>query len=123
MFALLLLGGTVWLFFAMPTGFIPSQDSGFFIALSLAGQDISFDSMAKHQHAVMTTLMRDPNSAAVGAFIPAGNSGVAFMSMKPRPERRLAVDQMINGVRPKLAQIPGLMVLLQNTLPITIIRY
>ncbi|HEY6390079.1 MAG TPA: efflux RND transporter permease subunit [Bryobacteraceae bacterium] len=120
MFALILLGGTVWLFFMMPTGFIPSQDSGFFIALSLAGQDISFDSMSKHQHAVMTTLLSDPNAAAVGAFIPAGNSAVAFMSMKPRPERKLTVDQVMDGIRPKLAAIPGLMVFLQNPPPITI---
>ncbi len=120
LFALALLGGTVWQFFIMPTGFIPSQDSGFFIALSLAGQDISFDSMSKHQHAVMTTLMRDPNAAAVGTFIPGGNSGVAFMRMKDRPERKLTVDQVMDGIRPKLAAIPGLMVFLQNPPPITI---
>src|SRR5205823_10731998 len=29
-----LLGGTVWLFRTMPTGFIPSQDSGFFFAFT-----------------------------------------------------------------------------------------
>src|SRR5207248_6836926 len=29
LFLLALLGGTVYLFFTMPTGFIPSQDSGF----------------------------------------------------------------------------------------------
>jgi len=120
LFALVLLGGTVWLFFIMPTGFIPSQDSGFFIAISLAGQDISFDSMAKHQHAVMTTLMRDPNAAAVGSFIQGGNSAVAFMSMKPRPERKMNVDQVMEGIRPKLSAIPGLMVFLQNPPPITI---
>jgi len=119
-FALILLGGTVGLFFIMPTGFIPSQDSGFFIAISLAGQDISFDSMAKHQHAVMTTLMRDPNSAAVGSFIQGGNSAVAFMSMKPRPERKIMVDQVMENIRPKLSAIPGLMVFLQNPPPITI---
>src|SRR5438477_6107008 len=30
------------------------------------------------------------------------------MSMKPRPERKLPVDQVMNGIRPKLARIPGL---------------
>ena len=32
----------------MPTGFIPSQDSGFVFGIALAGQDISFESMARH---------------------------------------------------------------------------
>ena len=35
--AVLLLVGTVWLFEKMPTGFIPSQDSGFFFAFTMAG--------------------------------------------------------------------------------------
>ena len=30
-------------------GFIPSQDSGFIFGVAMAGQDISFDSMARHQ--------------------------------------------------------------------------
>src|SRR5205823_84967 len=44
--AVAMLGGTVYLFFTMPTGFIPSQDSGFMFGVTMAGQDISFDSMA-----------------------------------------------------------------------------
>ena len=52
MAGLLLLVGTVYLFFTMPTGFIPSQDSGFVFGIAMAGQDISFESMAKHLRAV-----------------------------------------------------------------------
>ena len=42
-----MLAGTVYLFLTMPTGFIPSQDSGFVFGVTLAGQDISFESMAQ----------------------------------------------------------------------------
>src|SRR5262249_22753295 len=49
LFAGAMLMGTVYLFFTMPTGFIPSQDSGFLFGVSMAGQDISFESMAKRQ--------------------------------------------------------------------------
>src|SRR5580700_1301968 len=42
MAALLLLVGTVYLFLTMPSGFIPSQDSGFVFGIVMAGQDISF---------------------------------------------------------------------------------
>src|SRR5439155_12068320 len=37
--AVLLLVGTIYLFFTMPTGFIPSQDSGFIFGITMAGQD------------------------------------------------------------------------------------
>jgi hydrophobic/amphiphilic exporter-1 (mainly G- bacteria), HAE1 family len=120
LFATVLLGGTFWLFFTMPTGFIPSQDSGFFFGATLAGQDISFDSMVQHQKAVASILQHDPNATVVGSFIPAGNSGVVFMTMKPRSERKLSVDQVIGEVRAKIANIPGVMAFLQNPPPITI---
>ncbi|HYL75749.1 MAG TPA: efflux RND transporter permease subunit, partial [Bryobacteraceae bacterium] len=120
LFATALLGGTFWLFFTMPTGFIPSQDSGFFFGLTLAGQDISFDSMVRHQKAVVSVVQHDPNGTAVGSFIPAGNSGVFFMAMKPRSERKLNVDQVINEVRGKIAGIPGIMAFIQNPPPVTV---
>ena len=46
-----MLVGTVYLFKTMPTGFIPSQDSGFLFAITLGPQDISFESMAAHTQA------------------------------------------------------------------------
>ena len=120
LFAVLLLGGSVWLFFNMPTGFIPSQDSGFFFGATLAGQDVSFDSMSRHQQAVASVMQHDPNATVVGSFIPASNSGVVFMTMKPRSERKLNVDQVINEVRAKVMGIPGILAFFQNPPPITI---
>jgi len=120
LFAVLLLGGSIWLFFTMPTGFIPSQDSGFFFGATLAGQDVSFDSMARHQQAVASIMQHDPNATVVGSFIPANNSGVVFMTMKPRSERNLTVDQVIAEVRAKVMGIPGILAFFQNPPPITI---
>jgi len=126
LFATALLGGTFWLFFTMPTGFIPSQDSGFIFGATLGSQDISFDSMVKHQTAVMDILRHDPNSAEVGSFlevgqyIPTPNAGGVFMALKPRSERALSVDQIIEELRGKLFSIPGMLVFLQNPPPITI---
>jgi len=120
LFAVLLLGGSIWLFFTMPTGFIPSQDSGFFFGATLAGQDVSFDSMARHQQAVASIMQHDPNATVVGSFIPANNSGVVFMTMKPRSERNLTVDQVIAEDRAKVMGIPGILAFFQNPPPITI---
>jgi len=120
MAGLLLLVGTVYLFLTMPTGFIPSQDSGFVFGIVMAGQDISFESMAKHLRAVSDIAQRDPNVARTGTFLMGGNQGAFFASMKPRSERKLSVDQIIEEMRPKVSSIPGVMVFLQNPPPITV---
>jgi HAE1 family hydrophobic/amphiphilic exporter-1 len=126
MAGLLLLAGTVYLFFTMPTGFIPSQDGGFVLGVALAGQDISFDSMAKHLRAVSDIARQDPNVLDVGTFLAGGsqgggsNQGIFFSRMKPRSERPLSVDQIMQELRPKLSTVPGVMVFLQNPPPITV---
>ena len=120
LFAFALLAGTLYLFFTMPTGFIPSQDSGFSFGAVLAGQDISFESMAKHLRAVAGIAAQDPNVRNTGAFVGDSNQGFIFMNMKPRAERPLSVDQVIEEIRPKLASVPGVIAFLQNPPPITI---
>src|SRR5499427_7402206 len=48
----ILLLATGYLFYDLPKGFIPSYDAGFMFGVTLAAQDISFDSMKEHQHAL-----------------------------------------------------------------------
>jgi HAE1 family hydrophobic/amphiphilic exporter-1 len=115
-----LLAGTVYLFFTMPTGFIPSQDSGFVFGLTMGGQDISFESMVKHHKAVSEIVFGDPNVQDGGAFVPPGNLGYLFVRMKPRDQRRLSVDQFIEAIRPRTMAVPGIMTFLQNPPPITL---
>jgi HAE1 family hydrophobic/amphiphilic exporter-1 len=120
MVAVLMLVGTVYLFKTMPTGFIPSQDSGFFFGGTLGPQGISFESMAAHQKAVMDAVKTQPEISEVGAFLPDGNSGFVFGMLKPRDQRKLSVDQVIEAVRPKLFGVPGILTFLQNPPPITV---
>jgi HAE1 family hydrophobic/amphiphilic exporter-1 len=124
--AVLMLVGTVYLFKTMPTGFIPSQDSGFLFGLTLGPQDISFESMARHHRAVAEVVGAEPGVEAVGAVVAAGggflqnNQGVVFAMAKPRSERRLSVDQIIEDLRPKVMAVPALFTFLQNPPPITV---
>src|SRR5579863_7266135 len=120
LFAVAMLGGTVYLFFDMPTGFIPGQDTGFVQGAVLASQDISYESMAKHVRAVADILEKDPNIQSMGAFAGDSNQGFVFAMMKPRPGRRLTVDEVMAELRPKLASVPGALAFLQNPPPITI---
>jgi hydrophobic/amphiphilic exporter-1 (mainly G- bacteria), HAE1 family len=115
-----MLAGTVYLFETMPTGFIPSQDSGFILGVSMGGQDISYESMAQRQKAVADIMGRDPNLLGSVSFSSESNVGYAFSIMKARNERKLSVDEAISELRPKVAQVPGIMTFLQNPPPITI---
>jgi HAE1 family hydrophobic/amphiphilic exporter-1 len=112
--------GTIYLFMTMPTGFIPSQDGGYILAVSMAGQDISYEAMADRQRRVADVMKDDPNVNGSMAFSQESNVGYAFSLMKPRAERKLTVDQTIEQMRPKVMQVPGVMTFLQNPPPITI---
>jgi HAE1 family hydrophobic/amphiphilic exporter-1 len=120
MIAILLLGGTVWLFKIMPTGFIPSQDSGFFFSFVMGPQDISFDSMKQKLYALAEIARHDPNVEGVGAFAMGGNQGGFFGALKPRDQRALSVDQTIAELRPKFFSVPGILAFPQNPPPITV---
>jgi len=122
----LLLVATVYLFAVMPKGFIPSDDTNQAFAFTEAAQGISFEAMAEHQQALAAIVKEDPNVQAfmssIGASGPntAGNSGRIFMHLKPREERALSVDGVIQELRVKLATVPGIRVFLQNLPPIRI---
>ncbi len=122
--AILMLVGTVYLFRTMPTGFIPSQDSGFLFGAMLGPQDVSFEYMARHAHAVGELIRSNPDVSDVGVFVPGitggFNSGIVFARMKPRDQRVLSVDQIIEQLRPKVGAVPGIFTFLQNPPPITL---
>ncbi|PWB61477.1 MAG: acriflavine resistance protein B [Deltaproteobacteria bacterium] len=120
-----LLAATVYLFIVMPKGFLPNEDTGAIFGFTEAAQGISFDDMARHQQAVARIVRSDPN---VGAYIssigPSGpniasNSGRIFLLLKPRKERKGA-DEVIQDLRPKLSDVPGVRAFLQNLPPIRI---
>ncbi len=108
---------TAYLFVAIPKGFFPSQDEGFFIAFTMADQDVSFDSMSRRMNAAGAIIARDPAVSGVGVvvgFRPSMNEGIAFAHLKPRDKRRSSVDQVIARLWPQMLAVPGLRVFLMN---------
>ena len=113
---------TIALFRVIPKGFFPSEDSGRLVGITQAQEGTSFDAMVRHQRAAMAVIQKDPNIEAfmsnVGGFL-ASNQGILFIRLTPRSKRRLTPDRIIQELRPKLGQIPGLRVFLQNPPPIS----
>jgi HAE1 family hydrophobic/amphiphilic exporter-1 len=124
-FSGVVLVATVVLFLKIPKGFIPSEDNGQIFTFTQAQEGISFDDMARHQKALMAVVQQDPNVKEFMSFYGsrgsnAGNQGIMFMHLKPRSQRKLSVDQVIQELRPKLAKVPGIMAFMQNPPPIRI---
>jgi HAE1 family hydrophobic/amphiphilic exporter-1 len=122
----LTLVATIYLFGAIPKGFLPSEDTGQIFAFTEAQQGISFDSMAKHQQELAEIVSKDPNvdsfMSAIGAsgMSVASNSGRMFIRLKPRSERRLSADEIIQELRQKVAHVTGIQMFMQNLPPIRI---
>jgi len=116
----LVLLATIYMFIAIPKGFIPSEDTGQINATTEAAQDISFAAMVKHQQEAAAVVAQDPNVDAFMSSVGAGgpnstsNNGRFLIRLKPGNERHLSADEVIQELRPKLARIPGLNVYLQN---------
>ena len=120
LFSLSLLGVTGWLFASIPKGFLPSEDIGQLLVVTEAEQGISFEAMVEKQKRLMDIIAKDENIEGFMSVVGAGgpvaslNSGRMFVKLKPRHERPLSADQIIQKLRPKLSQVPGIMAFLQN---------
>ena len=111
---LLSLVASVYVFSVIPKGFFPNEDTGLIFGTNEAVQDISFANMSEHQQQVAAIVQADPAVADIGSFIgaspfnPAFNNGRMFITLKPRDERHATIEQVIQRLRRKVAQVPGI---------------
>jgi len=104
---------TGYLFWVVPKGFIPNEDTGQVFAFTEASQDISFEGMMEHQVQAANIVRQQPYVASFFSGIGASgssvvmNTGRIFMRLKPASERPTA-DEIVQDLRKKLANIPGM---------------
>ncbi|MGE5238572.1 MAG: efflux RND transporter permease subunit [Chloroflexota bacterium] len=115
---------SIALFLRMPTGLLPSEDIGALFAFTEGAQGISFEDMKRHQQELTAIADDDPNVEAYMSFVGAGgtrvasNSGFMFLKLKPRDQRTMNADEVIQSLRPKFAKVPGILAFMQNPPPI-----
>ena len=107
------------LFNVVPKGFLPIEDTGQILAITEAAQGISFEEMKNKQKELAETVAQNPNIDAFMFSVGSGgtgasNSGRIMMRLKPRGERDLSADQVIQQLRPKVAEVPGIRMFMQN---------
>ncbi len=108
------LAATIYLFTIVPTGFIPSVDTGALSGQVETVQGIGFDQSVKHHLEIMDILNNDPNVAAYTVNVGGMGGGRLDVELKPRNQRSLTADQIIDELRPKLARVPGVRAFLTN---------
>ncbi len=105
----------VLLYVKIPKGFFPQQDTGMLMGGIQADQSTSFQAMKVKFTEMMHIVGSDPDVATVAGFSGgrATNTGFMFISLKPKPGRRISADQVIARLRPRLARVAGARTFLQ----------
>jgi len=110
---------TAYLFMIIPKGFLPNEDQGNIFAITEAPQGTSFEKMVEYQRQVADVLVASPYVATFFSRIGGGggttgtNQGRMLMRLTPRDERPSSFD-IIDELRPKLAELPGVNSFLQD---------
>jgi multidrug efflux pump len=103
----------------IPKGFFPLQDTAFVFGTTLAAQDVPYDDMVEKHKQLAAIVEKDPAvqsySHAVGvSFGSAGlSTGRIWIVLKDRGDRDVSVSQFIDRLRPKVAQVPGIVLLMR----------
>jgi len=107
------IGLTLYLFRIVPKGFIPDQDVDQINLQLVAAQGTSFYKMVDYQQAVADIVRKDPNvdtfmAQVGGGFMgQGGNNANMNIILKPRKERTLTMQQIMDRLRPQIARFPG----------------
>ncbi|PWU00979.1 MAG: acriflavine resistance protein B [Terriglobia bacterium] len=114
---LAVIAATGYLYVAVPKGFIPDTDNDQFNVNVNAAQGTSYYQMVKYGERVANIVIQDPDvesffmrTGGGGGGYGGQNNGNLDVMLKPRRQRKNSVSDIVNRIRPKVANIPGLRV-------------
>jgi multidrug efflux pump len=111
-------GLSFYLYWLVPKGLFPQQDTGRLSGAVQADQDISFPAMRQKMQQFAGIVMHDANVQTIVGFAggnTARNQGRMFITLKPQgSQRKLTADQVIGEMRRKLAAVPGATLFMQS---------
>jgi multidrug efflux pump len=110
---------TVWLYIIAPKGFLPVQDTGLITATIEAEPQVSFDKLKEVQATVADAVRKDPAVDSVASIVGIGtlnqtpNLASLKIILKPRKDRVVLADEIVNRLKRTVSVIPGVMVYFQ----------
>ncbi|WP_272913755.1 efflux RND transporter permease subunit [Frateuria defendens] len=110
-------------FALIPKGFFPLQDTGFITGVTQAASDISYEAMVAKHKQLEAIFAADPDVTAYNHAVGFGGltgSGRIWLVLNDPGDRRATVSEVIDRLRPRLAQVPGIQVFLRAAQDINI---
>jgi multidrug efflux pump len=110
---------TIVLFFVIPKGFFPIQDTGVIQGVSEAAQSVSFQEMSREQQQLTKIILQDPAVDNLSSFIGIDgtnttlNSGRILINLKPVATRKISASDVIRRLQPELAKVAGITLFMQ----------
>ena len=126
LFSFAFIAGTAYYLWVLPKGFLPSDDTGMIYGSTEGPEDVSFQGMMEAQARVAEIVRQDENVDKLSSSVGSGgssstsNAGRLYIRLKPRDQRQLSSDEVVNQLRRKTAAVPGMRVFFQNPPPIRI---
>jgi multidrug efflux pump len=110
---------TIFLYFVIPKGFFPIQDTGVIQGVSEAAQSVSFPEMSRQQQQLAAIILKDPAVDNLSSFIGIDgtnttlNSGRILINLKPLAARTISASDVIRRLQPELAKVAGITLFMQ----------
>ncbi|HTT66672.1 MAG TPA: efflux RND transporter permease subunit [Gemmatimonadales bacterium] len=123
MFSLVTLVATAWLFWVIPKGLFPTDDTGQLLATTEAAEGVSFDALSERQQEVAALVAKDPDVLAVTSAVgstAAANQGLLTIDLKPISQRSRSADQIGRDLAVATQAVPDVTVYVENPPAISI---
>ena len=117
---------TIVLYYFVPKGFFPVQDTGVILGVSEAAQTASFSSMAAEQQALASVILKDPDVQSLSSFIGVDgtnttpNAGRIQINLKALDQRSASASEIIRRLQPPLSQVAGITLFMQPVQDLTV---
>jgi multidrug efflux pump len=114
------------LYWLIPKGFFPDQDTGLIQGVSEAAEAVSYEAMAERQQQLAAKILTDPDVESLSSFIGVDgnnvtlNSGRFLINLKPRDERSGTATEIIRRLRTETTGIPGVTLYMQPVQDLTL---
>ncbi len=110
---------TVFLFYRIPKGFFPIQDTGVIQGVTEASQSVSFNEMKRLQQSVTKAILQDPSVESLSSFIGIDgtnttmNSGRIQINLKSLGQRKISATDVIRRLQQGVGKISGITLYMQ----------
>jgi multidrug efflux pump len=117
---------TIFLYYIVPKGFFPVQDTGVILGISEAPQTVSFSQMSERQQSLAAVILKDPDVESLSSFIGVDgtnmtpNAGRIQINLKPLEQRNSSASEVIRRLQPELAQVAGITLFMQPVQDLTV---